>query len=272
MKIVLVSDGVSLKGQGGLTEVADRIIDEVADNDAGVNVFLMETKYEDNMMPGEPWRLDSNWGEQYNMARLLSAIADLSNAIITYEQYAKDDQYDVMSTEDIFVVPDRVFGFNYNLLNNDHKKLITDAIGLITGRHNIFVVWTNAEATTAGGSHAKYKRGDDIRPVANAIKEHFGLNVANPTILLSDVRRIFLDNGFKLKRQESGEMELNSYVYDAASALMNEVGYDIVDDMGLFVAEECGSLETDNAYLDGDLEINCADGPQEPFNNLNESE
>ncbi len=36
-----------------------------------------------------------------------------------------------------------------------------------------------------------------------------------------DIKRLALENGFKLKQQPSGEMELNPYVYDFARALID---------------------------------------------------
>lgn len=35
------------------------------------------------------------------------------------------------------------------------------------------------------------------------------------------IRQIALDSGFKLKNQPNGEMDLNPYVYDFATALIN---------------------------------------------------
>ena len=37
------------------------------------------------------------------------------------------------------------------------------------------------------------------------------------------IRKIALDNGFKLKRQPNGEEDLNPYVYDFARALLSQV-------------------------------------------------
>ena len=38
------------------------------------------------------------------------------------------------------------------------------------------------------------------------------------------IRELALANGFKLKQQPDGTMELNSYVYEFAAALMAEAG------------------------------------------------
>ena len=38
------------------------------------------------------------------------------------------------------------------------------------------------------------------------------------------IKKIALENGFKLKKQSNGEMDLNPYVYDFARALLTSTG------------------------------------------------
>lgn len=43
-----------------------------------------------------------------------------------------------------------------------------------------------------------------------------------------DVKRIALENGFKLKIQDDGSKDLNPYVYDFALVLINEARMDVI--------------------------------------------
>ncbi len=45
------------------------------------------------------------------------------------------------------------------------------------------------------------------------------------------IKRIALDNGFKLKKQEDGTMDLNPYVYDFARALVRDGGHITKEDI-----------------------------------------
>lgn len=60
-----------------------------------------------------------------------------------------------------------------------------------------------------------------------------------------DIKRLALENGFKLKQQPSGEMELNPYVYDFARALIdaakNSEKEDHESDDGLHDNKSCDS-------------------------------
>ena len=43
-----------------------------------------------------------------------------------------------------------------------------------------------------------------------------------------EVKRIALENGFKLKIQDDGSKDLNPYVYDFALVLINEARRDVI--------------------------------------------
>lgn len=42
------------------------------------------------------------------------------------------------------------------------------------------------------------------------------------------IKQLALQNGFKLKKQSDGTMDLNPYVYDFARALLNSYAYDVL--------------------------------------------
>jgi len=56
---------------------------------------------------------------------------------------------------------------------------------------------------------------------------------------IQKVKELALANGFKLKEQASGEMDLHSYVYEFAKALIKEAKSQAVPDGFVLVPREC---------------------------------
>lgn len=68
---------------------------------------------------------------------------------------------------------------------------------------------------------------------------------------IKEIKELALANGFKLKEQASGNMDLNAYVYDFANAIEREVKAQVVPEgFGLFDGD---TLTYSNGYS-----INCS--------------
>ena len=75
---------------------------------------------------------------------------------------------------------------------------------------------------SVGDYYALYEDGYESLSPADAWEKGYTLLGSEdiPVISEDDIRRIFLESGFKLKEQSDGRTDLNDYVYKAARSLL----------------------------------------------------
>ena len=66
-----------------------------------------------------------------------------------------------------------------------------------------------------------------------------------------EIRKLALENGFKLKQQPHGEMGLNPYVYDFARAVIDQSSQEILDEHPLPPLSDRERTELDDFIRQG---------------------